>query len=388
MRMAYFDTIGGISGDMVLGAFINAGLPLEELRKELQKLSIQGLELDASHVQRSGIVATKVEVEVSSQPKYHRHLKGIVELIEGSDLSQRVKEASKKIFYEIAKAEAKVHHTTIEEVHFHEVGAIDSIADVVGTAICLEKFEIERVYSSPVKLGSGGFVRTEHGEMPIPTPATLEILKDYPTVLTDIRAELTTPTGAAIIKALSSGVLSNGRVVIETIGYGAGTRELEKVPNLLRVMIGELAPEYDEDELVTVETNIDDLNPELYPFVIEQLLDAGAHDAYLVPVIMKKGRPGILLSTLVNRGKLDSILKIVFSETTTLGVRIHHVERRKLPREEKEIETSLGRVKVKAVVFDGVERLVPEFEECRRIAAERKLPLREVYRILEVELHG
>jgi len=153
-------------------------------------------------------------------------------------------------------------------------------------------------------------------------------------------------------------------------------------------MIGELAPEYDEDELVTVETNIDDLNPELYPFVIEQLLDAGAHDAYLVPVIMKKGRPGILLSTLVNRGKLDSILKIVFSETTTLGVRIHHVERRKLPREEKEIETSLGRVKVKAVVFDGVERLVPEFEECRRIAAERKLPLREVYRILEVELHG
>ncbi len=387
MKIAYFDTIAGISGDMVLGAFISAGLPLEELRKELEKLSIQGFEIEASHAERSGIVATKVDVEVSLQPKYHRHFKDIVEIVEKSDLSQRVKKDSAKIFKEIAQAEARVHHTSIEKVHFHEVGAIDSVVDVVGTAICLEKFGIERVYSSPVKLGSGGFVKTEHGEMPIPTPATIDILKDYPTILTDIRSELTTPTGAAIIKALSSGVLGSEQLRVEQIGYGAGAREIEKIPNLLRIMIGELAPEYDEDELVTVETNIDDLNPELYPFVIEQLLAAGAHDAYLVPVIMKKGRPGILLSTLVNRGKLDGILKIVFSETTTLGVRIQGVERKKLPREEKEIETSLGRVKVKAVVFDGVERLVPEFEECRRIAAEKKLPLQEVYRILEVELH-
>lgn len=385
MRVAYFDTIGGISGDMVLGAFVSAGISLDELREELQKLSLVGIELQASHVERSGIVAVKIDVMISSQPKYHRHLKDIMELIERTELSNRVKETAKKVFQEIAIAEAKVHNTSVEKIHFHEVGALDSIVDIVGAAICLEKFGIERVYSSPVKLGSGGLVESEHGKLPIPSPATVEILKGYPTILTDIHAELTTPTGAAIIKALSSGLLSEERLRIERIGYGAGTRGLEEIPNLLRVIIGELEIRFDQDELITVETNIDDLNPELYPFVIEQLLAIGAHDAYLVPVIMKKGRPGILLSVLVNRAKMDGVLKIIFSETTTLGVRIQQVERRKLPRELKEIDTSLGRIKVKAVVFDGVERLVPEFEECRRIAKERGLPLLEVYRMIESE---
>ena len=386
MKIAYFDTIAGISGDMVLGAFVSAGLPLEELSRELQRLSLQGFELQASHVERSGIVGVKVDVVISAQPKYHRHLKEIMELIEKSGLSSGVKEYSKKIFHEIAKAEAKVHNTTIEKIHFHEVGALDSVVDVVGAAICLEKFGVKQVYSSPVKLGSGGFVATEHGEMPIPTPATVEILKDYPTLLTDIHSELTTPTGAAIIKALSKGELAHERIRVERIGYGAGSRELGRIPNLLRVMIGELESEYDEDELLTVETNIDNLNPEVYPFVLEQLFSSGAHDAYLVPIIMKKGRPGVLLSVLVNRGKLDAILRILFGETTTLGVRIQPIERRKLPRIEKEVDTSLGKVKVKAVVQDGAERLVPEFEECRRISNERKLPLLEVYRILDSEL--
>ncbi|MEK6572070.1 MAG: LarC family nickel insertion protein, partial [Bacteroidota bacterium] len=230
------------------------------------------------------------------------------------------------------------------------------------------------------------FVAAEHGQLPIPTPAVVEILKDYPTILTDINFELTTPTGAAIIKALSSGVLAQERIRVEKIGYGAGTGDLGRIPNVLRVVVGELEPEYAEDEVVTVETNIDDLKPELYPFVIERLFAAGAHDAYLVPIIMKKGRPGILLSVLVNRGKLYPILEIIFSETTTLGVRIQHTERKKLPRIQKEVETSFGKVKVKAVVFSGEERLLPEFEECRRIAVERKLPLVEVYRILESEL--
>jgi uncharacterized protein (TIGR00299 family) protein len=386
MKIVYFDTIAGVSGDMTLGAFISAGLPLEELAEELSKLSLQGFELQASHIERSGIVAVKVDVVISIQPKYHRHLKDINEIIDESKLSGIVKDRSKKVFHEIAVAEAKVHNTTVEKIHFHEVGALDSIIDVAGTAICLEKFGIERVYSSPVKLGGSGFVTAEHGQLPVPTPAAVEILRDYPTVLTDIGFELTTPTGAAIIKALSSGTLSQERIRVEKIGYGAGSRESEKVPNLLRVMIGELEPEYDQDEIVTVETNIDDLNPEVYPYVIERLLSVGAHDAYLVPVIMKKGRPGILLSILANRSNLDAVLKIVYSETTTLGVRIQSIERKKLPRAYKDINTSLGTVRVKAVVTDGVERLVPEFEECRRIAIERKLSLLEVYRILETEM--
>ncbi len=386
MKIVYFDTIAGISGDMVLGAFVSAGLSVDELSKELRKLSIQGFELRASHVERSGIAAVKLDVVILDQPKYHRHLKDINEVIEKSELSNAVKDRAKKIFHEIAVAEAKVHNTTIEKIHFHEVGALDSIVDIVGSAICIEEFGVEKIYSSPVKLGSGGFIAAEHGEMPIPTPATVEILKNYPTVLTGIHFELTTPTGAAIIKALSSGVLAQERIRIEKIGYGAGTRDLEKIPNLLRVVIGELEPEYHEDELVTIETNIDDLNPEIYPFVLERLFGAGAHDAYLIPIIMKKGRPGVLLSILVNRDKLDAILKVVFSETTTLGVRIQHTERKKLPRSKKEVKTSLGIVTVKSVVLDGEERLLPEFEECRRIATERKIPLREVYRIIDSEL--
>jgi uncharacterized protein (TIGR00299 family) protein len=386
MKIAYFDTVAGISGDMVLGAFVSAGLSVGELRQELARLSVQGFELRSTHVEKSGIIAVKLDVVIVHQPKYHRHLKEIIEIIETSNLSTAVKNRSKKIFQEIATAEAKVHNTTVEKIHFHEVGALDSIVDIVGAAICMEKFGIQGIYSSPIKLGSGGFVEAEHGKMPIPTPATVEILKNYPTVLTDINFELTTPTGAAIVKALSSGVLAQERIRIEKIGYGAGTHDLGKIPNLLRVMIGELEPEYHEDELVTVETNIDDLNPEIYPFVIERLFSAGAHDAYLVPVIMKKGRPGILLSILANRGKLDEILNVVFSETTTLGVRIQHTERKKLPRTLKEVKTSLGTVKVKAVLLDGVERLLPEFEECRRIAMERKMPLHEVYRVLEAEL--
>jgi uncharacterized protein (TIGR00299 family) protein len=386
VKIVYFDTIAGISGDMTLGAFVSAGLPLDELRQELAKLSLQGFELQASHVERSGIVATKVEVVISIQPTYHRHLKDIIEIIDKSDLSSGVKDRSSKVFQEIAVAEAKVHNTSIEKIHFHEVGALDSIVDIVGTAICLEKFGIERVYSSPVKLGGSGFVRAEHGQLPVPTPAAVEILKDYPTVLTDFGFELTTPTGAAIIKALSSGTLSQERIRVEKIGYGAGGHESDKVPNLLRVMIGELESQYDQDEIVTIETNIDDLNPAVYPYVIDRLLSVGAHDAFLVPVIMKKGRPGILLSILANRANLDAILKVVYSETTTLGVRIQSVDRRKLPRTHREVNTSLGTVKVKAIVTDGVERLVPEFEECRRIAMEKKIPLVEVYRILESEI--
>ena len=385
MKIAYLDTIAGISGDMTLGAFLSAGVSLDYLVSELKKLNIAGYEVSARHIKRNGIAATKVDVVISEAPSHHRHLSTITTIIEQSTLGKAVQDYATKIFREVAVAEATVHDSTIEKVHFHEVGAIDSIVDIVGTAICLEHMGIERVFSSPVKVGSGGTVNTQHGTMPIPTPATMEILKGYPIILTEIPFELTTPTGAAIVKALSSGTLPFEQLSAQSIGYGAGTREIPAIPNLLRLIIGDLEQRYERDEVVTIETNIDDMNPEILPYVIEKLIGAGAVDAFLIPIVMKKGRPANLLSVLVEQSKLDAILGILFRETSTLGVRIQHVERRKLPRTQREIRTSLGPVTAKSVVIDGHERLIPEFEECKRLAAEKNLPLMEVYRILENE---
>jgi uncharacterized protein (TIGR00299 family) protein len=385
MKIAYLDTIAGISGDMTLGAFLSAGVSLDHLVSELKKLNITGYEVTARHIKRNGIAATKVDVVISEASSHHRHLSAITTIIEQSRLGKTVQDYAKKIFHEVAVAEATVHDSTIEKVHFHEVGAIDSIVDIVGTAICMDHMGIERVFSSPVKVGSGGTVNTQHGTMPIPTPATMEILKGYPIVLTEIPFELTTPTGAAIVKALSSGTLPFEQLSAQSIGYGAGAREIPAIPNLLRLIIGDLDQRYDRDEVVTIETNIDDMNPEILPYVIEKLISAGAVDAFLIPIVMKKGRSASLLSVLVERSKLDMILGILFRETSTLGVRIQHVERRKLPRTLREIQTSLGPVTAKSVVIDGHERLIPEFEECKRLALEKNLPLMEVYRILENE---
>ncbi len=386
MTFCYFDTIGGISGDMTLGALVSAGFRFDSLVAELRKLNLPGYELEVKHVERNGIAATKIDVVVSEQPKYHRHYGDIVALIDQSALSSSVKDRAKRIFHEIAVAEAKVHNTTVEKVHFHEVGAIDSLVDIVGTSIGLEYFGVQSVFSSPVKLGNGGFVNSQHGLLPVPTPATVEILKGYPTILGDIPHELTTPTGAAIIKANSSGMLDVGQAAITAVGYGAGTREIERLPNLLRVIIGELRPAHETDEVVCIETNIDDMNPEIHPYVIEQLLAAGVRDAFLTPVVMKKGRPGVVLTVLVPPGDLDNALRVVFRETTSICVRISPMQRRKLERAAKEVRTSMGIVRVKSVVNEGREILIPEFEECKRIAQEKNLPLKDVYRLLEGEL--
>jgi len=386
--IAYFDTIGGISGDMTLGALVSAGVPFDVLTRELRKLGLEGFELQASHKERSGIVATKIDVVVTQPPSSHRHLKEIYAIIEGSTLSDAVKERAKRIFAEVARAEAAVHGSTIDKIHFHEVGAIDSLVDIIGASICLEYLGIDEIYSSPIKVGSGGFVRSAHGHLPVPTPATLEILKDYPVVLTDIESELTTPTGAAVIKALSSGTLSSSKLRISSIGYGAGSKEFEDIPNLLRVLIGEFDRDHESDTVVMVETNIDDMNPEIYPFVIERLIAAGAHDAYVVPVLMKKGRPGMVLSTIVERSRLEAILAVIFAETTTLGVRILPIERVKIKRTVREIETTLGKVKVKVVVRGQRENLIPEFEECKRIALAKNVPLKDVYELIEREIGG
>jgi uncharacterized protein (TIGR00299 family) protein len=386
MKIAYLDTIAGISGDMTLGAFISAGVPLDKLRTELKKLNLEGFELNVNNVNRNGIAAVQANVNITNPPKYHRNLKDISAIIDSSSLNNKVKENSKKIFSELAKAEATVHNSTIDKIHFHEVGALDAIVDIVGTSICLDLLHIEKIYSSPIKLGSGGFVNTEHGKMPIPTPATVELLKDYPTELTDTPFELTTPTGAAIVKALSDGIIPFEKIVVQSIGYGAGSRDLGETPNLLRIFIAELQTVTTEEEIVSVETNIDDMNPEIYPYIIEKLLLAGAHDAYLIPVIMKKGRPGILLSALANKSILQEIVNIILKETTTLGVRIQEISRKKLTRSTRTLKTSLGDVQVKVIQVDGTERYSPEFEECKRVAVEKNIPIIDVYKIFEKEL--
>jgi len=386
MKIAYLDTVAGIAGDMTLAAFISAGVRLDELTSALKTLNVGGVELTARHVKRSSIDAVHLDVVVTQKPPLHRTLPAITSLIERSGLAVRVKERAIAVFQVLAEAEAHVHGTTVDKIHFHEVGAIDSIIDVVGTALGLEHFGIERVYSSPVRLGRGGVIRTQHGIMPTPAPGTLEILKAYPVVFTSVHEELTTPTGAAIIKALSSGVLDQEQVVVQTIGYGAGTKELAELPNFLRLVIGALASETERDDVVTIETNIDDMNPQVYPVLIERLLAAGAHDAYLIPIIMKKGRPGILLSVMAPSGIAQVIIDLLYRETSTIGLRIQHVGRRKLPRSHREVTTSFGRIKAKAVIRDGKEVIAPEFEECRRIAQETGRPVLEILRAIEAEL--
>ncbi len=386
MKIAYLDTVAGIAGDMTLGAFVSAGMPLETLANELRKLPLSGFELSASHVKRSAVDAVHIDVVISEEPHYHRHLKDILAIIDGSSLPPEVKANAAAMFRILAEAEGRIHQAPAEQVHFHEVGALDSIVDIVGAAICLHHFGIERVYSSPVRLGSGGFVQTQHGRMPTPAPASLEILRGYPTVLTTIPYELTTPTGAAIIKALSSGVLDEEVLIPDAIGYGAGTKEFPELPNLLRLVIGRLEAGTERDQIVLVETNIDDMNPQVYPYLIERLLASGAHDAYLVPVIMKKGRPGILLSAMADRSRLDDVVEILYRETSTIGLRIQRIDRRKLPRRQFELQTSFGPVKVKAVLRGTVETVAAEYEECKRIAAERGLPLLDVMRAVEQEI--
>ncbi len=391
MRTALLDIFTGISGDMTIAALLDAGASFDYLRSECEKLGLAGYELKISKLKRNEIEATKFDVIIREQKHPNRNLTDIFALLDKSSLSNHVKVNSKRIFETISIAEAKIHNVGVESVHFHEVGAIDSIIDVAGTCICLEDLNVGKVLSTPVKLGRG-LIKTQHGVMPNPAPATLEILKDYPAEFTNIDFELTTPTGAAIVKTLSAGVYDNNtlsNVKIESTGFGSGTFDIKESPNLLRVILCEETgnKSVQLEKLIQVETNIDDMNPQIYPFVMEKLFDAGALDVYYHDIIMKKGRPGILLSVLAAENKLSKVLEIIYSETTTLGARITHIDRHKLEREIKKVDSSFGKVKVKIVGRDTGKKVVPEFEECRRIARSTGKPLNDIYNQLLRELN-
>lgn len=390
MRIAYFDCISGISGDMTLGALVHCGMPLDYLREEVGKLHIHGYELGEERVMRSGISAVHIDVDTGRHDHdghghhhhhEHRSLSRILEIIGSSTLSDRVKSRSSSIFTRLAEAEAKVHGTTPEEVHFHEVGAVDAIVDVVGACIGLEYFRIDTVMSTPPRLGTG-MVACAHGTMPVPVPAVVELTRGVPVVRTMIEGELTTPTGAAILTTLAASYGPVEGFVAETSGYGAGTRVWEEIPNVLRISIGQMDGAYEMDHSVLIETNIDNMNPEVFGYVSERLFESGAKDAYMTPVYMKKGRPATLISVITDEPLIDTMLDIIFRETTTLGVRISHVSRRKVKRESGTVRTGFGPVRVKVAHVDGYRRFAPEFDDCARIAREKGIPLLTVYDIV------
>jgi uncharacterized protein (TIGR00299 family) protein len=377
MKIAYFDCFSGISGDMILGALLNAGLRLEDLRKELAKLSLPGWEIQASAAERGGISATQVEVKVTGRQQ-ERRLPQVLEILSKSRLNGHIVEQAQAVFSRLAEAEAKVHGIQPSEVHFHEVGATDAMVDVVGSLAGLELLGVQEVYSSPLRLGRG-FVQCHHGTLPVPAPATVELLRDVPMQMTGVEAELVTPTGAALITALTDTFGDSPPMLVEQIGYGAGRRALKAMPNLLRVFIGRTGGDLEQDQVVVLETNVDDMSPELSGSLVEILLTEGALDAYLIPVIMKKGRPAVVLKVLVPEEKVSAVSEAIFRHSTTLGIRIQRAHRTKLPRQVRQVKTRWGSLAVKVALFDGVERIAPEFDECLRVAREQGVPLRDVY---------
>ena len=392
MNIGYLDCPSGISGDMLLGALVDAGLSIDELRAELAKLPVEGYRLEAEKTQRAGLAATKVTVvleearaSASSAETPHRRLPDILSIIEDSALPPEDKERSAQVFRKLAQAEARVHGVEPEAVEFHEVGAVDAIVDVVGAVIGLRLLGIEALYCSSLPAG-GGWTNGEHGRLPVPAPATLALLSEAGATLAagpDPAMELVTPTGAAVVVTLAA--FQRPAMTVRAVGYGAGSRELEDRPNALRLWLGE---ELDERRaaMLLIETNIDDMSPELIGYAQERLFEAGAADVWLAPVQMKKNRPGVLLSVICSVEREDAMVEIILRETSTLGVRVRPITRHEAEREELQFESSLGPAAVQVKRLPGrPPSVAPEYEACARIARERGLPLQEVYRIVERE---
>ena len=375
---AYFDCFSGISGDMTLGALIALGVPVDWLKDTLHSMPLNGFDLSVADISRNGISAKSVSVHLVDENK-SRNYSQIKSLIDQSPFSDNVKGNSLEIFKRIAKAESRIHNTPLDKVHFHELGGVDALVDIVGAALCLEYLDITDVISSPLPLGTG-FTVCRHGKIPLPAPATVQILKGIPVYGMDIPFELVTPTGAAIIAVMASSFGSVPKMQIIDTGYGAGRRDLEAQPNLLRVMQGTREKEYDKDEVIMVETSIDDMNPEIFGFLIDRLFEDGALDVLLIPVFMKKNRPGTMVQALCEKHNFNKIIGRILSETTSTGVRHYEVKRSKLERKTVTIKTSCGQVQAKVIIHpDGTERIAPEYEACKKIALEKNIPVRIVY---------
>ena len=381
MKIAYFDCFSGASGNMILGSLIDAGLDVKKLKSELKKLKITGYDLRIRRVKKNGISSTYLDVSVKTRcSASHRGLSDITRLITRSSLSKDVKERSVAIFTRLAKAEAKVHGTGIEKIHFHEVGAVDAIVDIVGAVIALDLLEIEKVYSSPLPL-SHGFVDCAHGRLPVPAPATMELLKGIPVYETEVLGELVTPTGAAILTRLAR-FKAAPRIKVLATGYGAGYHDY-KMPNLLRVLIGEQTPAL-KDEVYVLETNIDDLNPQIYEYATERLFAAGALDVSLTNIVMKKSRPAVKLEVIVKEKELAAAKKIIFEETTAIGLRTSKCDREILERQITPVKTRYGTIRVKTAKASGkIVNIMPEYEDCKKAAIKYKAPLKSIYKEIE-----
>lgn len=379
MKLAYFDCPSGASGDMILGALVDAGVSLDSLRAELVKLPLAGYRLSARQVTRAGIRATKVDVEVDRRPHEPRALPEILVLFDQSTLPEPVKADARRIFTRLGEAEARAHGTSVEKVHFHEVGATDAIVDVAGALIGLRMLGVEAIHVSALPLG-GGMAEGAHGTIPIPAPGALELLKGFPLFDSGIRAELVTPTGAAILATLAASAGQMPPMTVQAIGYGAGTRELS-IPNVLRLIVGEApaVPSGPAERVVQLETTIDDMSPQLYEPLLDRLLEAGALDVFLTPVIMKRSRPGVVLTLLCAPESVSDLSAILFQESTTIGVRWTDYQRTRLDRELVVLPTTYGPISFKVSRLSGQPVTVtPEFEEVRRIAREKGLPVRDV----------
>jgi uncharacterized protein (TIGR00299 family) protein len=381
MKVAYFDCFAGISGDMTLGALIGVGADADRLRKGLAGLGMGGFSIEVGRRMTGPIEATDVRVILDDHHHHHhRRLHDILEMIRGANLSDRVKQTAERIFKRLAEAEGKVHGSSPEEVHFHEVGAVDAIVDIVGAAICLEMLGWPKVIAGPMPTFHG-YAKGAHGVFPLPAPATAEILRGIPWRKLDIEGELVTPTGAAIIREIAAGFGPLPAMTVESIGYGAGKSDFG-IPNALRVMIGEEAAGHEDESqcVAVIETNVDDLNPQFYETAMERLFAAGALDVFLTPIQMKKNRPGTLLSVICDPDLTEAIAAVILAETSTFGVRISRWERLCLDRRWEEVVTEFGVIRIKIGERDGrVITASPEYEDCKRAAIEHGAPIRRVH---------
>jgi pyridinium-3,5-bisthiocarboxylic acid mononucleotide nickel chelatase len=380
MKLAYFDCFSGISGDMTLGALVDAGCDVEHLRAELRGLQVHGWELRAEKVWKNGMAATHIHVRTEDQ-QMHRSLSAILEVLRTSHLPAAVHDRASAIFQKLGEAEARVHDVPIEKIHFHEVGAVDAIVDIVGACIGFTALGIDKFACSPLNVG-GGTAKMAHGVLPVPAPATANLLQGKPTYSNGIQKELVTPTGAAIVATLCNHFGPQPPMTVSAIGYGAGTADLEGQPNVLRIMIGDSAEKvvagYDE-EISVIEANLDDMNPQIYGYFLEKALAAGALDVYTTPVQMKKNRPGMLLTVLCKPVDTNVLISLIFAETTTFGARTYRAQRRALPRESVSVSTSYGDVRIKISRVNGrILHVAPEYDDCRKLAVEKNVPLQQV----------